>query len=526
MAVSGTDYEFAPHERALFPGSPHTPSHPLPRRIGYALIGTVVGIGSTFGNGLVNVNLGSLYGYAGLYLYQASLLLAIYVAFNASANLLLVKGRIHFGIPLITQGLLALYALAAACAALWPGVPTTVLTRAASGMASGALITFAIYNWMQVMPPKARPLGLLIGISLPQLGMPLARMVPVEQLGLGNWTGLAGLECAVALLLLAVSNVLPLPPSERRRVLQPLDGVTWALALAGFLLLCLVLATGRLLWWTETPWLGVALATAVPLLCAALLIESRRSAPLLQLGWLGTGTMLRFAAVALVLRLALAEQTYGAVGLLTAGGLNNDQLHALFGCVAGAMLLGTVAAALTLQPARVPWQVVTAALCILAGALLDSQATNLTRASQLFVSQSLIGFGTTLFIGPALLFGFLQVLQKGADHLVSFVVMFSTTQNIGGLLGSALLGSYQVISAREHAASMVGSMLAQDPQVVTRLQAQGAGQLGAALSREAAVLGFNDSFLLVAAVALFAAVYVAILALVLRYLRIRKGAPA
>ncbi len=234
--------------------------------------------------------------------------------------------------------------------------------------------------------------------------------------------------------------------------------------------------------------------------------------------------MVRFALVAVVLRLALAEQTYGAVGLLSAGGLNNDQLHTLFAIVSVSMLFGIVVTVLTLHPQRLPWQVVGAALLIALAALLDSRATNLTRPPQLYLSQALLGMGTTLFIGPALLYGFLQVLQKGPDYLVSFVVMFSTTQNIGGLAGSALLGSYQTVAARNHVAALAEHVLTQDPQIVTRLQAQGATQFGAALQREAAVLGFNDTFLLVAAVALLAAAYLAVRVTWPRLISFWKGA--
>ncbi len=397
--MTASEYQFAPGERALLPGSPHTPAHPVSRRVGYAAMGTLAGLATTFGNGLVNANLGSIAGNAGLYAYEASLLLALYVAFNASANLLLVRGRTQFGVPLITQGLLALYALAALVAMLVPGVATAAIVRCACGMASAALITFSIYCWMQALPAKVRPVALVLGISLPQVGMPLARMIPVEELGLSGWRGLAGIECALALLLLAASNALPMPPSERKRVLCKRDVVTYALALSGYLLLCLVLATGRLLWWTDTPWLGVALATSAPLLCAALVIELRRRDPLVKFDWLTTGTMVRFALVALVLRLALAEQTYGAVGLLSAGGLTNDQLHMLFGIVSLAMLAGIVVTVVTLNPARLPWQVVGAAVLIAAGALLDSHATSVTRPPQLYLSQALLGIGTTLFIG-------------------------------------------------------------------------------------------------------------------------------
>ena len=92
---------------------------------------------------------------------------------------------------------------------------------------------------------------------------------------------------------------------------------------------------------------------------------------------------MRFGAVALFVRLALAEQTYGAVGLLTSGGLTNDQLRTLFALVAVAMLAGILAAALTLSERRIPWQVMIAALVIALGAWIDTDATNLTRPPQL-----------------------------------------------------------------------------------------------------------------------------------------------
>ena len=59
-------------------------------------------------------------------------------------------------------------------------------------------------------------------------------------------------------------------------------------------------------------------------------VERRRLQPLLLTQWIGSRAILRYLAIALLVRFALAEQTYGAVGLLTATGLNNDQLRGLF----------------------------------------------------------------------------------------------------------------------------------------------------------------------------------------------------
>ncbi len=500
-------YQFAPEERPAFPGSPYAPSHPAERRLAYAAVGIVAGIAATFGNALINVNVASLSGPLGLYVTEASWLPAIYVAMNATANLTLVKARAQFGIPAITHGLLIAYALVGLLQIPFPGFATAVLVRAVCGMAAAGLTTLAIYYLMQAFPVKLRPLALVVGIGLPQLGTPLARLVPVDVLAMNGWHGLHLIEPAVAITVLALITLLPLPPSERSRAFEPLDFLTIGLVVPAMLLVCGVLGLGRLLWWTDTPWLGWMLAAAIPLFAAAILIEANRARPLLQIGWMGSADILRFGAVALLVRLALAEQTYGSVGLLTSGGLNNDQLHILFGFVALAMVLGIIAAAVSMSESRLPWQVMVAALIIAAGALIDSGATNVTRPPQLYLSQALIGFGTTLFIGPALVFGFLRMFVKGSGHLVSFLVLFSTTQNVGGLAGSALLGSYQVIQARAHAGALSENLIAADPQVAQRLQS-GAALLQQRLTGEANILAYNDVFRLVAFLALLAAAYI------------------
>ena len=502
-------YQFRPEERPLLAGGPFSPPHPLLRRLGYGAIGVLCGIAASFDNALVNVNLPSLVGSAGLDIALASLLPAVYFAMNASTNLLLIKARIQFGIPRTAVALLVLYIAAGLAQFVFTGFASAVAVRAASGMFGGALISMSIFYLLQVFPPKAKPAAVLIGVGLVQLGTPLARLVPVEMLALGSWHSLHLFEIGVATAVLAACLALPLPPSERSPALEPLDFVSASLVAAALTLVCAVLGQGRLLWWHDTPWLGWALVTAVVLFASAVLIELHRARPLLQIQWITSADVVRFAAVALVVRLALAEQTFGSVGLLSSGGLINDQLHTLFAIVAVAMVLGIITAVVTLTPNSVPYQVMAAALLIASGAWLDSSATNLTRPEQLYLSQALIGFGTTLFIGPALGFGILRSLARGPDFVVSLIVLFSMTQNVGALLGSALLGSYQTVSTRAHAAALSEHLLGTDPQVAARLLAQGPAVLMQALTREASVLAFNDTFALVAAVAAATALFIA-----------------
>jgi len=524
--VATTPYEFAPDERPLFPGSPYSPHHSTGHRIAYALVAVLMALTGTLGNGLVTVNIPNLAGALGVYTAEAALLPAAYVAMNACANLLLIKARQQFGIPAITHTLLVLYALASLSQLFLPGFGMALLVRAVSGMTAAALTTMTIYNMLQVVPPTKRAAALVLGISLGQFGPVLARLFPVEMLAIGGWQGLHLIEAGLALASLAALIIHPLPPSDRSQAFEGMDFVTIALAVPAITLICTVLGVGRYVWWTDTPWLGVALAVAIPMLVAALLIEHYRARPLFQTRWVATRDIFRFAIVALLVRLALAEQTYGAVGLLTSMGLTNDQLRGLFAFVLLAMALGLGVTLATLAPDRIAYLIITAALVIALGAGLDTNATDLTRPAQLMWSQALIGFGTMLFIGPALAYGFLRMLERGPSHLVTFIVLFSSSQNVGGLAGSALLGTYQVASARDHAVALAEHALPADPQVAARLQAgaqavsnavvdpfarqaQGAGQLGQALIREANVLAFNDVFRLIAVIAILTALYVA-----------------
>ncbi len=464
---------------------------------GFAAVGLALGATATFANALTTVNTANLAGPLGLYAAEAAALPAIYVAVNASANLIMVKARSQFGISEASIAMLALYALASLVQLLSGSVAATFVQRAASGMAAAVLTTLGVFYLMQALPPRFKLLGGIIGIGLPQMGTPLARLVPVDVLTAHAMFGLHAIELAQALGAIALIALLPLPDTPHQRVFRGLDITTIALVLPGMLLLCLVVGLGRILWWTDTPWLGWALAGAIALLGGAYAVETHRADPLVHFEWIGTWGMIRFAAVALVLRLALAEQTYGTVGLLTLGGLDNDQLRPLFALVVLAMVLGIGVAALTTSPRGLPWQILAAALVIAAGAWIDTGADPQTRPGQMYLSQALIGFGTTLFAGPALLYGYMQMIQRGADHMVSFVVTFSITQNVGGLLGSALLGTLQTVWT--HQAALI---LAQDLPVGTP------ARVAAALNAQAAVIAFTDVFRFVAFLAVATAGFV------------------
>jgi hypothetical protein len=531
--MSMAEYQFAAQERPMFPGSPYTPVHSPRRRLAYVCVGLLVGCCTTFTNALVNVNAANLAGSLDLTLAQVSVLPALYVAMNATANLTLIRARAQFGIPNLTLVLVGIYAFAAMLQLIMPSYATAIATRATCGLMAGGLTTLTIFYFVQALSLKARPLAFVIGIGLLQLGTPFARLVPLDVLAMDRWHGLSLIELGVALVVGAAVFAVPLPPSDRSPAFKRLDFVTIGLMIPGFLLFCIVLGEGRLLWWTDRAWLGWSLAISVLLVATALAIEHNRDNPLVFTNWLMKGAIWRYFAVALLVRLALAEQTYGSVGFLTASGLTNDQLHILFVYVALGVVAGIGVACVTLSENSPRYQVLVASLFIALAAFMDSHTNSITRPEQLYVSQTLIAFGTTLFIGPALVYGFLQMLRQGPTHLISLIVVFSTTQNVGGLAGSALLGSAQVMYARAHAASLAERVISADPQVVARIQQgvgtisgvvtdpvlrgiQGTGQLGRALSAEATTLAFDDVFRLVMWASLATALYLACMVVIQR----------
>jgi len=512
-------YVFQPHERPMMPGSPATPAHPLPRRLAYFGIGAFVGLTGGFGNALVSANIQNIQGSLGLYSDQAAWLTTAYLMTNVSMSLLLTKFRQQFGLVTFARIFLPAYVVLTAAHLLVHQYETALVVRAMSGIAASALSTLALLYIMQSLPAQWRLKGIVLGIGIPQLATPVARLFSSDLLERGQWTMLYVFELGMALISLAMIFLLRLPPSEKMKAFEKLDFLTFALYAPGVALLCAVLAQGRIVWWLEASWIGWALCGAIVLLVAALLVEHNRANPLLNTRWIGSRDILRFAWVAISVRVLLSEQTYGAFGLMTAVGMNNDQLWTLSLVMTLATTAGIVASALTLDPMNLGRPLFWSVTLIAIGSFMDADASNLTRPQNIYFSQALIAFAAVFFMGPTLLIGILRALSKGPNHIVSFSALFSITQSLGGLAGAAFLGSFQVMREKFHSHAIVQSLTLTDPQVTARLQtlggaygkvlgdptlraAEGAALLSQQATREANILAFNDIFLLVGYLAL------------------------
>jgi len=510
--------EWLPHEKPMLPGSPSTPIHSPPKRIAFGLIGLLISLTGALSNALVTANLTNLQGTFGAYSNEIAWLPAVYVMGNISINLLLVKFRQQFGLRVFTEAFLVLYVLVAFFHLFANDLSSAIIVRTAHGMAGAALSSLGIYYQVQAWPAKHRLKALVIGLTVSQFAIPMARLFSSELLQLEEWRGLYLFELGLAMIALGCVLVVKLPPGDRIKAFEKLDFVTFMLLAPGMALLCGVLSLGRIEWWFTTPWLGVCLAFALVLIVAAIVIEHNRKNPLINTRWLSSGNMVRLGIVMIMIRIVLAEQNTGAVGFLQQLGLLNDQMRGLSLAIIGGMTLGIATSALTIRPAHLNWPIVTSLAVMIVASLMDAQASPVTRANNMYLSQFLLGFSSTFFMAPAMLIGIGSVVTQ-PKNLVSFVVLFGMSQNLGGLIGSAILGTFQVWREKYHS-SLIGDQLSLlDPNVTERLSqygalfnsqladpallsAQSTSQLQVVATLQANVLAYNDTYLLTAALAL------------------------
>jgi hypothetical protein len=173
------------------------------------------------------------------------------------------------------------------------------------------------------------------------------------------------------------------------------------------------------------------------------------------------------------------------------------------------------------------------------GAFIDADSTNLSRPSSFYFSQALIGFASLLFLAQAMVIGIARTLLAGGKHFISFVVLFSLSQSVGGLIGNALLGTFQTVREKFHSHELVQSIVMTDPLVAARFRgtagalagtisdtalrgAAGAGTIAQQVAREANVLAYNDVFLLVGILAILTVFW----GLLIRWSIWRRGEPS
>ncbi|TPG59232.1 MFS transporter [Ewingella americana] len=507
------------------PASPHHPfaaqvstwlcHFPKWRIVVYAMASLIIGMTQGLGINLVASNLPGIQGSLGITATESYWLVAAYTATSVSGTILLYKIRTQFGMRRFGEYGLLFFAAVSLAQIFTHDFQTAVAVRAVMGFAMASLGPLAIFYMFEIFPPaKKLTAGLCLGLAGSQIAQPISRIISPHLLDLGHWHQLAFLESGLALICLAIIWILPLTHPPRVKVFERIDWLSYPLIGTAIACISVVLTLGRYYWWFEKSWLGEVLVLGIITLTLAFMVELKRKNPIIDLRWLMTPEMLMFTGSMLFVRMLLSEQTTGMVGFLTLVGLQNDQLVTLFWIVLAMTFAGLVFVSIIHRADRIVYIHLFAMVLIATGAWMDAHSTVDSRPEQFYISQGMIAFAGAIFLPTSLWLGFVKALQFGQSQIISFILVFLTTQNIGAQVGSAFLGTIQILREKFHSSVLIDSITLQNPYVVERVahytqalqpvisdstqrNAQGLARLGAGATQQAGLLAYNDVFMVV-----------------------------
>ena len=483
--------------------------------LAYICSGMLMFVTQGLGMNIVAANIYQLQGTFSATVAEVAALSAAYMAPYASLSLALFKIRVQYGLRPFAELSIAAFVLASCLNLFVTDFHSALVVRFVSGMAAAPLSSLGfLYILEAFRPEKKLTIGLAIALTGTLIAAPIARIVSPGLLDIDGYRALYTMELGFALCALPVIYLLPLTAPPRVKVIERTDVLTYLLLALGLGSCAVFFTLGRFYWWFEAPWLGLLLAGAIVSLTLFAMIELRRSNPLLDLRWIFSWPNVHLAAVLIIFRAVTAEQSSTMVGFLQQLGIQNDQMGVLFGLILLASLVGGGFCAI-LMSRQMPGTAHVLALSLIAiGAFMDSQSNNLTRPEQFYVSQSLIAFGAAMFLPPVMARGFGAAMQKGPPYLVNFIAIFLFTQISGSVIATGLLGTLVTIREKFHSTILVENILMTDPDVAQRvsqlagayartltdktlLNAEGLALLGQQVSREAYMLAYNDTFLLI-----------------------------
>lgn len=480
--------------------------------LAYVLASLTAAVMQGLGTSLISLNLQQLAGPLEATQTEASWLMAAYLFPNVSLGLILFKIRTQYGIRNFCEIAIIPYVLVC-FAHLWvDDLSMDILLRFLAGAAAAPISSVAFLYMLEIFPPEKKlNIGLCMALAGLALSTPLAGLLSPSLLDANDLRGLYLLELGLALITFGFIYVLPLSSPPRAKVISSLDIFDYSLLAISMGCLAIVFTMGRLYWWFEADWIAWLLIISIVTASILAMIELNRKNNMVDFRWITSREIVHFAGILLVFRILLTEQSTGAINFLRQIGMFNEQMAGLYWCILIASVLSGFACAAVMKPGREAGIHLVALILLATGSLMDSYSTALTRPEQMYFSQSLIAFGSGLFLPPAMAVGFTAAIKKGMSYILSFFAIFLFTQKVGAFIGSALFGTFVTIREQYHSAIMASRLVSTDPLVSARLQqyvgayakttpdgvqrtAQGASLFAKQVQTQAYVLAYNDAF--------------------------------
>ena len=517
VALSSADEQVIAVEPAP-PAPVQPPEKSLPGKLIYIAAGLLFFVTQGLGMNLVTANMYQLQGEFSATVAEVVWLSAAYMAPYASLSIALFKIRAQYGLRPFAELSIILFVVASCLNLFVTDLHSAIVVRFVSGMAAAPLSSLGFLYILEAFPAHRKlSFGLCTALTGTLLSAPIARIISPSLMDIDGWRSLYTLELGVALMALPAIYLLPLTAPPRAKILERIDVLSYLFLGTGLGCLAFFFTLGRFYWWLEASWLGLLLAAAVVCLTCMAFIELNRKNPMIDLRWIFSRQNLHTAAVLIVFRAVTSEQSTTAVSFYQQLGIMNDQTITLYSIILLATIIGGFFCAFLMVTKYVETAHVIALSLIAIGAFLDSQATNLTRPEQMYFSQAMIAGGAAMFLPPVMAKGFASAMAKGLPYLVNFIAIFLFTQISGSLMMTAALGSFVSIREKFHSNILAEHIVLTDPNVAQRvsqlaasygkvitdktvLNAEGLSLLAQQVTREAYVLAYTDTFMLISIV--------------------------
>lgn len=493
----------------------------LPRSFLYIFTATILSWTQGLGMNMVQANVQQIQGFFHSTTIETTWLVGAYMAPNVSLSFFLIKIRTQYGLRNFAELSIIGFILVCMMHLFVTDLRGAIIIRFFAGVAAAPMSSLAFLYMIEAFAPaKKRTVGLSLNLMNTALAMPLSRLVSPTLIENGGFHDLYMLEMSMALIGFSLIFSLPLTPVTRAKVIEKLDIVSYALIAVGLGINAAIMPVGKLYWWREAPWMGVAFTIGGICLVIAAIIELNRKNPLIDLRWLFSRDMLHIAIVLMVFRVLLSEQSTLAANFFNLFGLLNRELFTLNILVVAGTVTGGFMCAFFFKPGREDVFHLIALILLAIGSWLDSHATNLTRPNDMYISQTLIGIGGALFMPPSMAKGLASAIARGQQYILSFIAVFLFTQSTGGLMSSAFFGSLQIMFEKFHSNMISQRVVMSDPIVANRvsqlaapyqnvltdptlLNAEGVATLTKQATLESNILAYNDVFRIYSYIALF-----------------------
>ncbi len=475
---------FKPNEMPSIWGSPAKPDLPNQIRLLYGIAFIVVLIAASLQNNLIIAYIDYLQGDFGFTPTQGAYVTAAYYMGNVWTTIMLFRFRQQFGLKIFFTCIFLVLLFSQILEFMFSNFWIVVFARFIGGVVGGGISVLTIFYTIQMLPMSKKYLLFPTSIGLSQIGSVLSHFI-VAYFSVSDYPHLMNcFEIGFCLIAFCTFLLIELPPSYTAKAFFPEDFTVILFAL-GTALCCLIFSVGNIIWWHYEA-IAYGLCLALVSFGLFFIAEFFKKRPFIHLKFLMNFQLIELSLAAAFVRMCLAEQSTGATMLFrNVLSFSDYQLMGYYGILTLGALFGGILCLLIYNYERSHGMILFAAALIPLGSFLSTNLSVDMLPSDIYLGQSLIAFASVFFMGPLIVNGIVLGFARGTNYVITFAVVFTFSQGVFGLFGSALIGYFIRFQTTQNAQNIINHNVS-NPLFGTHFNDE--------VIKQAGVLAYEDLF--------------------------------